>query len=200
LALILAVFYVGEAIHHQRIAWALFVLPVVLGLIGLGVILQQPAEPITGSPWDDFWVWTHLVLLLLAAVGISIGFIASVMYLVQLRRLQAKLPPGQGLPLFNLERLELMNRRAILWSFPLLTAGLVIGFGLLASNQSMLRDWLNPRILSILGLWIVFVILLILRYRVHVRGRQLALWTMVAFAMLLVALITSHDFQRGGVP
>jgi ABC-type uncharacterized transport system permease subunit len=64
----------------------------------------------------------------------------------------------------------------------------------------MLRDWLNPRILSILGLWIVFVILLILRYRVHVRGRQLALWTMVAFAMLLVALITSHDFQRGGVP
>src|SRR6266446_1396351 len=33
LALILAVFYVGETIHHQRIAWALFVLPLVLGLI-----------------------------------------------------------------------------------------------------------------------------------------------------------------------
>ena len=32
-ALILAVFYVGETIHHQRIAWALFVLPLVLGLI-----------------------------------------------------------------------------------------------------------------------------------------------------------------------
>ena len=32
LALILAVFYVGEAIHHSRIPWAIFVLPIVLGL------------------------------------------------------------------------------------------------------------------------------------------------------------------------
>src|SRR6266849_9293575 len=30
LALILAAFYVGEAIHRSRIAWALFVLPIVL--------------------------------------------------------------------------------------------------------------------------------------------------------------------------
>ena len=198
LALILAVFYVGEAVHHGRIAWALFVLPVVLGLIGLAYVLSRPDEP-AGS-WQSFWGIAHGVLLLLAAVGVSIGFIASVMYLVQLRRLQAKLPPSQGLPLFNLERLELMNRRAILWSFPLLTAGLLAGFVLQWSNDPLPRDLFSVRIVSVVGLWVVFAILLYLRYRVHVRGRQLALWTMVAFAILVLALVSPHSFVQGGGP
>ncbi len=195
LAFILAVFYMGEAIHHGRIAWALFVLPLVLGLIGLGV-LAPTDEPTTAS-WQSFWGMTHGTLLLLAAVGVSIGFIASVMYLVQLRRLQAKLPPSQGLPLFNLERLELMNRRAILASFPLLTAGLLAGFALQVNYGA---GWLSVRIWSAVGLWVVLAILLFLRYRVHVRGRQLALWTMFAFAILVLALISSHSFAQGGGP
>jgi ABC-type uncharacterized transport system permease subunit len=194
LALILAVFYVGEAVHHGRIAWALFVLPLVLGLIGLAVLVPVPSEPANLQP---IWAVSHGVLLLLAAVGVSIGFIASVMYLVQLRRLQAKLPPSQGVPLFNLERLELMNRRAILWSFPFLTAGLLAGFALQVDYG---LDWFNVRILSVVGLWIVFAILLYLRYWAHVRGRQLALWTMFAFAILVLALISPHSFVQGGGP
>src|SRR5262245_48192081 len=68
LALILAVFYVGEAIHHQRIAWAVFVLPIVLGLIGLALAVQTPREaPSTG--WQSFWGATHGTLLILAGVG-----------------------------------------------------------------------------------------------------------------------------------
>ena len=39
----------------------------------------------------------HGFLVLLAAVGVCVGFIASVMYLVQLQRLRAKVPPGQGM-------------------------------------------------------------------------------------------------------
>jgi ABC-type uncharacterized transport system permease subunit len=199
LALILAVFYVGEAIHHHRVAWAIFVLPLVLGLIGIAVLVHDPSSPREG--WQSFWGMTHATLLLLAAVGVSVGCIASVMYLVQLRRLKTKMSPNHGPPLFSLERLELMNRRAVLWSFPLLTAGLLAGFALQLYNGVSLQNWLHPRILSILGLWIVFAILLYLRYRVHVRGRQMALWTMLAFAILLFALISPpHSFVPGGGP
>ncbi len=196
LALILAAFYVGEAIHHGRIPWALFVLPIVLILIGLATVVEWPTEaPTTG--WPFFFGMAHGALLLLAAVGVSIGFIASVMYLWQLRRLRAKLPPGQGVPLLSLERLELMNRRAILWSFPLLTMGLAAGL-VLQIHSGLFEQWLSPRILGVVGLWLVFAILLYLRYRVHVRGRQLAWLTMVAFAILVVALVFPHSFDQGG--
>jgi ABC-type uncharacterized transport system permease subunit len=196
LALILGIFYLAEAIHHARIAWAVFVLPVVLALIGLGEFLGESSPSTT---WRSGLGAVHVILLLLAAVGVSIGFIASVMYLVQLRRLQAKLPPNQGLALMSLERLELMNRRAILWSFPLLTAGLLIGVYLQVLSGTL--DWFSVRILSVIGLWVVFAVLLYLRYWVHVRGRQLALWTMFAFAILVLALISApHSFGEGGGP
>ena len=196
LAFILTVFCGGEIIHHQRVAWPLFVLPVVLGLIGLGFRANELASPATPASLNTMWVWTHVLLVLLAAVGICIGFIASVMYLVQLRRLRAKVSPSPRSPVWNLERLELMNRRAVLASFPLLTAGLLIGVALQFSGG--LSDWMSLRVLSVICLWLVFAILLYLRYRIHVRGRQLALWTMLAFAILVVALLTSHDFAHGG--
>ena len=202
IALILAVFYVFEAVHHFRIAWALFVLPIVLTLIGLAVVTGGATDvPEIDPSWKYFWGVTHGTLLILAAVGVSVGFIASVMYLVQLWRLRAKVAPNQGLTLFNLERLELMNRRAILWSFPLLTAGLLAGFALQVYEGIFMQGWLSPRIASVLGLWIVFAILLFLRYRVHVRGRALAIWTMVAFAIFIVALVSPpHAFGPGAQP
>lgn len=200
LALILVIFYVYGTLHHQRLAWGLFVLPLILGLIGLAVVQHQP-NVTSESGWTGVWGIAHGVLVLLAAVGVCVGFIASVMYLVQLQRLRAKAPPGQGMKLMSLERLEAMNRRAILWSFPLLTAGLLVGVALQVQQDTFLRDWGSAKILSSLGLWLVFAILLYLRYGIHVRGRQVALLTMVAFAVLICMLVSSaHPFLPGGTP
>lgn len=209
LALILSIFYVYGSIHHHRLAWGLFVLPLVLGLIVLAE-LMPPATSQGGlaSLWnlfqDDegrrFWGIFHFVLVLLAAVGISVGFVASVMYFVQAHRLKEKLAPNPAMKMFSLERIEAMNRRAILWAFPLLTAGLGIGMVLLAQRGSWADAWQSPKILSTLGLWVVFAVLLYLRYGVHVRGRQAALWTMVAFAVLLLALISPVHPFAGGAP
>jgi ABC-type uncharacterized transport system permease subunit len=197
LALILVVFYFGEALHHQRIAWALFVLPLVLVLITLAVVVAQNVANSSADTWTYVWGMVHGVLILLAAVGVAVGFIASVMYLVQSRRLQAKLPPNQGVPLFNLERLEQMNRNALLWAFPLLTAGLATGVALLLSRDNQAEYLLSPRVLSLVGVWLVSMIVFYLRYRVHVRGRQLAVLTMFAFAILIVALVFPHSFDQG---
>jgi ABC-type transport system involved in cytochrome c biogenesis permease subunit len=117
-----------------------------------------------------------------------------------MRRLQAKLPPGRGLLLLSLERLEQMNRRAILAAFPLLTMGLAAGLVLQANSGLFREQWLSPRIWSVVGLWLVFAILLYLRYRVHVRGRQLAWLTIGAFLILVVALVFPHSFSEGVMP
>jgi ABC-type transport system involved in cytochrome c biogenesis permease subunit len=145
-----------------------------------------------------FWPVLHGILLLLAAVGVCVGFVASLMYLAQVHRLRAKVPPGRGVRLLSLERLEAMNRRAILIAFPLLTAGLLVGLGLLLHSGEPATGYV--RILSLVGLWLVFAILLYLRYRVHARGRQVALLTIVAFALLVVSLVSVHPFASGGPP
>ena len=208
LAWILAFFNFSETIHHARQVWGLFVLPLVLGLIVLAVIVPAPrgsalseAEQTiwTGLAGARFWGSVHGVLVLLAAVGVCIAAVASVMYLVQVRRLRAKLPPGQGLKIMSLERLDSLNRLAILLAFPLLTAGLIVGVALQLHQGLALEGWESPKILSALGLWVVFAILLYLRYGAHARGRQVALLTLLAFAVLICALLAPvHPFAHGG--
>src|SRR5262249_44831018 len=137
LAWVLAIFYVYGSVHHRKLAWGVFVLPLVLGLVGLGVALGGPppnTDPAAGRD-DSLLPLLHGVLLLLATVGVCVGFLASLMYLFQSYRLKAKLPPGKGLQLLSLERLEAMNRRAITLAFPLLTAGVLLGAALMTQQR-----------------------------------------------------------------
>ena len=48
------------------------------------------------------------------------------------------------------------------------------------------------------ALWLVFAVLLFLRYGRHLRGRQAALLTIVAFTLLLVTLTLPHFVPGGG--
>lgn len=208
LAWILAIFYLYGTLHHRRVAWGLFILPLLLGLVGLARLLErQPAA--SEEYWllrlfnledERFWVVVHLALLLLAAVGLCVGFIASVMYLVHARRLKSKAMPGQGLKLLSLERLEEMNRRAIVLAFPLLTAGVIVGMALLRQSARPVRNWADPRVLAAAALWLVFAVLLYVRYSLHVRGRRVAILTIVAFVLLLVTLALPHTLGGGGPP
>ncbi|HEV3447720.1 MAG TPA: cytochrome c biogenesis protein CcsA [Gemmataceae bacterium] len=206
LAWILATFYLYGSLHYRRLAWGLFVLPVVIGLIGLaqafGVNAAGGAAHGLTIPVDpaQFWNFAHITLFLLAAVGVSVAFVASIMYLVQSRRLKTKTLPGNGVRLLNLERLENMNRRGINWAFPLLTIGLVIGLVQMAQDRVQLQGWTDPRVLSTIVLWIVFAIVLYLRYGFRLRGKRVAFLTIMAFALLLVTLVTAHQHKPGGIP
>jgi ABC-type transport system involved in cytochrome c biogenesis permease subunit len=195
LAWILTIFYVYGALHHGRTAWGVFVLPVVLGLVGLAAFFPPGSDGLVPPEWwnaEQFWNILHGVLMLLASVGVCVGFVASLMYLMQSYRLRAKVPPGQGAPLLSLERLEAMNRRAIALAFPLLTAGVLVGTVQLLARPDGWQGWSDPRILGAAGLWVVFVLLLSLRYSHHLRGRRAALLTIVAFVLLLFTLVASH--------
>jgi ABC-type transport system involved in cytochrome c biogenesis permease subunit len=202
LAWILAIFYLYGSIHHRKQAWGVFVLPLVAGLVGLAAAVAEPtsgsgsgssAEAL-GFRGEALWGTVHGGLLLLAAVGISVGCVASLMYLVQAHRLKAKVLPGRGLRLLSLERLEEMNRRAINWAFPLLTAGVLVGAALMIQGRSQLEAWTDPRVLGAALLWLLFALLLYLRYGVHLQGRRLALLTIAAFALMLFTLTSAHSF------
>jgi ABC-type transport system involved in cytochrome c biogenesis permease subunit len=210
-AWILTIFYLFGALHHARLAWGVFVLPVILGLVGLAELgrLLDPPPPgshFSLSGWLSFQ-GVHALLLFLGTIGVCVGFLASVMYLIQSHRLRAKIPPGKGLKLLSLERLEAMNRRAITLAFPLLTIGMLIGgvllfvepAGLAHDESASARGtaWTDPRVLSALVLWLAVAVLLYLRYGLHLRGRQVAVGTIVAFGLLIGCLSLSHPVGKG---
>jgi ABC-type transport system involved in cytochrome c biogenesis permease subunit len=206
LAWILAVFYLSESIHYRQQARGIFVIPVVLLLtvwawmIGPSTARARAVAESDALLEELIWGYLHAGLLVLAAVGICIGFAASVMYLIQTRQLRAKVVPGHGLKLPSLERLERMNRLAINLAFPLLTAGVCIGIGLMFLSGNQVLSWTDPRILGTAVLWIVFALLLYMRYGYHLNGRRLAQLTIVAFVLLLFTLASSHAFERGITP
>lgn len=204
LAWVLALFYFEGTVRHAKQAWAVFVLPVVIALVALSRVLltaepEHAAFDVAGwASGDRFWGGVHGVLILLASVGVSVSFLASVMYLIQARRLRRKVAPGSVLPMLSLERLEAMSRHALNWSFPLLTAGLLVGTLLVPHGPAFGDNWLSVKVLSTVGLWLVFLVLLYLRYGTHVPARRLALCSIAAFALLLVALVAAHPFAIGG--
>lgn len=191
LAWVLVVFYLCSEVRHRRLSWGVFVLPLVLGLLGLGVLFGPPPDDVKGiSQVGGIWGPLHGGLLLLATIGVCVSFLASIMYLIHARRLQTKAPPGGGLKLLSLERLEMMNRRAMVLAFPLLTAGILAGVVLMLGSD--LVGWTDPRVLSTLVSWLAFVVLLYLRFAQHVRGRQAALLTIAAFFLLLCCMAIPH--------
>jgi ABC-type transport system involved in cytochrome c biogenesis permease subunit len=200
LSWVLVIFYLCGAVHHRRQSWGVFVLPLVIGLVVLGLLVEpasydpglwRPAEQSSAPLWGP----VHAVLILLAAVGVCVGFLASLMYLIQSHRLRTKTLPGRGLKLLSLERLESMNRRAVVVAFPLLTAGMLAGLLLMLNSDP--GGWTDPRVLATIVLWATFALLLYLRYGRHARGRQVAFMTIAAFLMLLCCLALSHPLSQG---
>jgi ABC-type transport system involved in cytochrome c biogenesis permease subunit len=198
LSWVVAVFYFYGALHHRKLAWAVFVLPLALGLVLLSGAF--PADADSSRGWwftgDNFWGAVHGSLLLLASIGVCVACLASLMYLVQARRLRSKAAPGEGLRLPSLERLTDMNRRAITWAFPLLTAGLLLGLVLMAQRD--LAEWTALKVFGTAGLWVAFAVLLYLRYAAHVTNRRLAVLTIAVFGLLLVTLAAAHPAVGGG--
>jgi ABC-type uncharacterized transport system permease subunit len=198
LAWVFAVFYLYGALHREPYPWASFVLPLVLILVGLSFAFRG-ADQADGS-WfsgEHFWGMTHGILVLLASVGITMAFLASLMYLVQSWRLRRKLNPIGGMKLLSLERLERISRRGINLAFPLLTVGLLLGAMRAWQNPYDAGNWTALKIVSTVGLWLVGSLLMYLRYGAHLPGRRMAWFTIAAFALMLVALGASHPFVPG---
>jgi ABC-type transport system involved in cytochrome c biogenesis permease subunit len=100
--------------------------------------------------------------------------------------------------MLSLEKLERMSRHGLNWAFPLLTVGLLVGTLLLREYHNVGDNWLSLKVLSTAGLWLVFLVLLYLRYGAHVPPRRLAVLSVAAFGLMLLALATAHPFATGG--
>ena len=172
---------------------SLFALPVVLVLIILawvfGTLGHEGGILLRDSKG---WGLVHAATLILSSLAMGYGCVTASMYLARSQQLLAKHRPGTGLQLHSLEHLESLVRQSLVIAFPLLSAGVLIGAGMLWNEAANLDGWCDPRVVGSLVLWADFAFLVILRYWMHVRGRWLAILTIASFVLLLACAALPH--------
>lgn len=201
----LVVLYLHLIYFYPKASSGLFVLPLILGLIGVAAFLAD-RQPFPREPASQVWGVIHGSSLLLATVAVLIGFAAGLMYLWQAQRLKQKVPAERGIRLPSLEWLQRTNSRAIFFALIMLGIGIFSGTILNLINRE--RDapfvpWTDPVILStsLMFGWLLVSTVASVFYRPAREGRRVAYLTMVSFVFLVIALsmVLFNDTQHGGV-
>ena len=155
------------------------------GALASGVAVVVPAAAVT-IQHDGSLVGLHVLLSLLAAGLLTLAAIQAALLAMQdraLHRHEAPVFMKRLPPLLAMERML----------FSLITAGFVLLSLALLTGLSFIHDWLTQHLAhkTVLSMtaWLIFGGLLIGRWRLGLRGRQAARWTLVGYAMLLLAYL-----------
>lgn len=154
LAWLAVLIHLFVSLLDSSIASGIVVWPIVLSLV-VGSLFVV-ASPSTRLDFHHNWKMLHASMLVLGTAAILFGFVLSLLYLWQHRRLKHRQMLTSGLTLPSLERLERYNRWAILVSVPLLTFGVATGSGLAAVAKSdALPTWTDPVVLGGAVTWLL---------------------------------------------
>jgi ABC-type transport system involved in cytochrome c biogenesis permease subunit len=152
------------------------------------------------------WLIAHISALLAAYTALGFSMLASVLYLVQERRIKSKHKPGEDswwVPLEWLPPLDTLERIAhatLLFGFPCMTVGLVIGSVLAQETVLGAAYFRDPKVIASFVMWAVYVLLLFLRSTKGLRGRRAAYLSGAVFLVMLAvwaANLLSHVHRYG---
>ena len=199
----LVVLYLYLTYYHPKAPFGLFILPLVLGLIGVGRFLAD-ARPFAREPASDVWGEIHAASILLAVVVVLAGFTAGLMYFVQSHRLKTKRATSRGPRLPSLEWLRQASSRSMLVSLLFLGLGIFSGRVLIAINAEEKVPWNDPVLLATYGLffWLLAAVVGGVFWKKARSGRQVAYQTLISFVFLLVvlAVMLFSNSNHGGGP
>lgn len=195
--------YLGLALRKPQLSIGLFVLPLALGLIGVGWLLRDHA-PFLPSEATSYWRIVHGAALLLGTAGVTLGFATGLMYLIQSYRLKHKMPPNPRFRLPSLEWLQRFNVEALFISTIALAIGLISGvvLNLIERGQAGGISWTDPVVVSsgVLFLWLLAVITFEWAYKPARAGRKVAYLTVASFVFLGMVLYFVLFFSHATKP
>jgi ABC-type uncharacterized transport system permease subunit len=185
---------------YDAISLGIFVLPITFFIILVPSLGPErytfPSQGVRLS-----WLYAHIAALQAAFVALGFSLLASILYLVQERRLKSKLKPGEDswwLPLDWLPPLDTLERIAhatLEFGFPCMTVGLVIGSVLAQASPLGGSYFLDPKVIASFILWIVYVTLLFVRRSAGLRGLK-AVYLVGAVFLVMLAVIAANVISR----
>ncbi len=183
------VFFVG----YRTVSPGVVIFPIVFILTLASAIGQKPVT-LTSPLLRSGWVFVHVVLIFTGYAGLFLSFGASLLYIVQERSLKSKRSAPLMTWLPPLQTIDEICYNSLLFGFPFMTLGLAAG-SVLAIDKYGPLFFYDPKILLSFVMWIVYLILLYMRWSSGWRGRRAALLATVAFVVALGAWAANY-FSR----
>jgi ABC-type uncharacterized transport system permease subunit len=190
LGLLLALAFLVVYWRYRTVSLGVFILPICF-LLGL-VPAFRPGQESTPFPLlHTGWIFLHVALLLAAYAALVLSLLASLLYLIQERRLKQKSPTLTWLP--PLETTDQIALKALLFGLPCMTAGLLIG-SLIAQATVGASYFRDPKILLALAMWLVYIAMIYLRRIAGLRGRRAVYLSSFVFLVVL-AVWAANQFS-----
>jgi ABC-type uncharacterized transport system permease subunit len=192
LGLFLALAFLLVYWRFHTISLGIFLLPLAF-LLGL-LPAFRPGPEIANFPGiQTGWLFLHIALLLAAYAALFVSLVASVLYLVQERRLKSKSLPFARIQLPPLDTIDSIALRALLLGLPCMTAGLLIG-SFLAEVTYGPTYFADPKILLAFAMWLAYIGMIYIRRSSGLRGRRAVYLSSFVFLVIL-AVWASNQFS-----
>ena len=175
---------------YKTTAPGVVVFPVVFFLTFVAALDQQPVL-LTSYVQPKGWLAAHIFLIFIGYAALLVSFGASLLYLLQERRLKSKNPSSLTSFLPALEVIDQIGYRSLLLGFPFMTLGLLTGSVVAISAYKHL-DFLDPKILLSVLMWAVYMVMVFTRWNSGWRGRRAAFLATFAFVAAIVAWAANY--------
>jgi ABC-type uncharacterized transport system permease subunit len=200
LGLLIAAIFLAIARIYGTVSFGVFALPASFLLVFVPALgANRYTFPSSGVRVG--WLVVHIAFLLAAYASLAFSMVASFLYLVQERRLKSRFvvaaPQGQGNFLDRLPPLDTLERIAhstLLFGFPCMTLGLLVG-SLLAQESVGAAYFFDPKVLLSFAMWMLYVVLLHIRRSAGLRGRRAAYLSSAVFAVMLIVWAANQFSQ-----
>jgi ABC-type uncharacterized transport system permease subunit len=167
-----------------------------LAAFGLPLLTLLLAWAICASAWTyrlfdldtlhPVWRSVHLTGVYLGTFCGAVAALAGGMFLYVRHRLRHKDHRSQPGRLASLEALETLVIRAAAVGFALLTVGLIAGVILNPQTQWGAGWWHSPKIIVATTAWLIYALVMNVRFATHFRGARAAGLALAGFVLLLV--------------
>jgi ABC-type uncharacterized transport system permease subunit len=130
------------------------------------------------------WLFLHVALLLAAYAALLLSLLASLLYLVQERRLKQKRTSRGRTWIPPLATTDQIAVRSLLFGLPCMTAGLLIGsvVALETIGPAFFKD---PKVLLSIAMWFAYMLMIFIRQHSGLRGRRAVYLSSFAFLFVL---------------
>ena len=144
-------------------------------------------------------VWVHITCSLLSYAAFLVAFVAGIFFLIQERQLKRKTMGVLFHRLPSLGALDRLNFQAISFGFALLSFGLLFGF--VEVRVAFGQWWMaDSKTYFAVIVWLCYLVLWIMRLRSTLRGRRVALLSILGFSLVLLTLLETSYLTQSAHP